>query len=417
MKKLFKIFILFIVVFVFARTESAPRAQAAFNHTSIVGYEVSNPVALQGPLSGAYRLVLPTGNMDYPNGPGGNGHNYFLCDAGDLYKDDGTHNNLIGTPLASGLSSLIIYDVLTAQDNSGSFLSSLHGTYGTGDYAIKCGHGASSTLIGGDDLIMMFTITGTSPYFSSYAPASTVNNVTLTAPTDGSITGSTTVTLSGSYLSDPFITFSAGTFVGVNVHLIRNDGAFSVYAPIDQLVPVVASATVQSWTTNIVLPTGSNWTAVAQLQYGTTLLYSSLTTSFSVVTYPTGPISGIPPPDVSGTCATYGFPMDDLCKAAEYLVRPDSDSVSQFKTLTLSHSAPFSYLYDVPVLFQELFANTGSMAYSVSVNTGALGTISFISASQISAVPYSATIKLLLGYLLYFFTGMTLYRMLLKTHD
>jgi hypothetical protein len=100
-----------------------------------------------------------------------------------------------------------------------------------------------------------------------------------------------------------------------------------------------------------------------------------------------------------------------------YLFRPSNSSVSAFQSLTLQGKFPFSYVYDMGTVYNELFANTGSMSYSVSVNTGALGTISFISASQISAVPFASTIKTLLGYLLYFFTALTLYRMLLRTHD
>lgn len=102
---------------------------------------------------------------------------------------------------------------------------------------------------------------------------------------------------------------------------------------------------------------------------------------------------------------------------AIWLFVPSTPSVNNFKSLTLEHTFPFSYIYDIGTAYDELFANGGSMEYAVSVNTGALGTISFISASQISAVPYASTIKTILGYLLWFYTGMFLYRLLLKAHD
>lgn len=96
---------------------------------------------------------------------------------------------------------------------------------------------------------------------------------------------------------------------------------------------------------------------------------------------------------------------------------PTEESMNQFSTLTLSNSEPFSYVYDIGNAYDELFSNTGSMEYAVSADTDALGTINFISASQISAIPYSSTIKTILGYLLWFFTGMFIYRILLRVHD
>ena len=73
-------------------------------------------------------------------------------------------------------------------------------------------------------------------------------------------------------------------------------------------------------------------------------------------------------------------------------------------------------MYDVGNVFNELFANPGSMSYAVSASTP-IGTINFISASAISAVPYASTIKTILGYMLYFFTAMTIYRLLLRVHN
>lgn len=87
---------------------------------------------------------------------------------------------------------------------------------------------------------------------------------------------------------------------------------------------------------------------------------------------------------------------------------------SNFSSLSasLSSHVPFSYLYDIPNVVGELYANTGSMEYAISVPFQS-STLSLISASQISAVPYASTIKTILGYLIYFFTAMTLYRIAL----
>jgi len=91
-------------------------------------------------------------------------------------------------------------------------------------------------------------------------------------------------------------------------------------------------------------------------------------------------------------------------------------TLQNFSTLTLENSIPFSYIYDMGNVWNELFANGGSMSYSVSATTP-IGTIDFISASAISAVPYASTIKTIIGYLLYFMTAMTLYHLLLRVHS
>lgn len=116
------------------------------------------------------------------------------------------------------------------------------------------------------------------------------------------------------------------------------------------------------------------------------------------------------------SCSTFDI-FCHLKNFASWMFTVPDSTLQSFSALTLENSLPFSYLYDVGNLYDELFANSGSMEYAVSANTGAFGEIDFISASQISAVPFASTIKTILGYLMYFFTAMTLYRMLLRSHS
>jgi len=95
---------------------------------------------------------------------------------------------------------------------------------------------------------------------------------------------------------------------------------------------------------------------------------------------------------------------------------PSAESISQFTTLTLRNSAPFSYIYDMGTLYNELFANGGTEEYAVSATTP-LGDITFISADMIEDVPYSGFIKTILGYMMWFFTGMFIYRVILRVHN
>jgi len=150
------------------------------------------------------------------------------------------------------------------------------------------------------------------------------------------------------------------------------------------------------------------------------LLHTSSETSFTVGS-PTATDTAI----VSTSCATF----DAVCwikQGFNWLFAISPATLNQYASLVsisspgssvLATKFPFSYIYDIGVLYNELFSNTGSMSYLVVAHTGALGDISLISASQISAVPYAGTIKTILGYIIYLFTAFTLYRMLLKIHS
>lgn len=114
-------------------------------------------------------------------------------------------------------------------------------------------------------------------------------------------------------------------------------------------------------------------------------------------------------------CSTFDVACG-LKNVFKWLFSVSPATLNQFSNLSLATRSPFSYLYDVGTIFNELFANSGSMSYAVSASTP-IGTINFISASAISAVPYASTIKTILGYMLYFFTAMTIYRLLLRVHN
>jgi hypothetical protein len=117
------------------------------------------------------------------------------------------------------------------------------------------------------------------------------------------------------------------------------------------------------------------------------------------------------------TCAGITDIGCQLKNVMKWAFIPSPLVLRQFGSLTLANSLPFSYIYDMGSVYNELFANGGTQEYSVGVDDGIFGHISFISASQINAVPYASTIKTILGYLLYFFTAVTLYRIVLKVHD
>ncbi|MFA6251561.1 MAG: hypothetical protein WC603_02970 [Candidatus Paceibacterota bacterium] len=95
-----------------------------------------------------------------------------------------------------------------------------------------------------------------------------------------------------------------------------------------------------------------------------------------------------------------------------YVVSPTT--LQSFSNLSLQDSVPFSYIYDVGNLYDELFENGGSAEIDIHVTTP-IGQITFINADMIEGVPYASTIKTILGALLYLFTAMTVYKLVLNT--
>jgi hypothetical protein len=251
---------------------------------------------------------------------------------------------------------------------------------------------------------------GCSGGFTSFVPLSTTSRIENITPALDSTAGSTSVAVSFDYY------FNSSELPhpvdSIDMVLDRTD------APEAQVKYNVTPITMDTLETGITHTFTLTSDATYHLTFNinaknyagveVSVPMSGIFSDFSVVADPT--ISSYATCDITSLAGCFQ-------NVFTYLFSPSSASINNFKSLTLQGKFPFSYIYDVGTVYNELFANSGSMSYDVSVNTGALGTISFISASQISAVPYASTIKTLLGYLLYFFTAMTLYRMLLRTHD
>jgi len=93
-----------------------------------------------------------------------------------------------------------------------------------------------------------------------------------------------------------------------------------------------------------------------------------------------------------------------LKNAALWLFYPTPASTAQFKTIQLKDRAPFSYAYDIGTIRNELFTATPSATSTITAST-TIGSITLLSAAQLSAVPYASTIKTVLGWLMWFFAA------------
>jgi len=111
-----------------------------------------------------------------------------------------------------------------------------------------------------------------------------------------------------------------------------------------------------------------------------------------------------------------------LKNAFIWLFYPSQASLDQFDTLTLENSVPFSYVYDMPTVFSELLGSSATTTMEIKVNglhfvPNASSSVTFISSSMISAVPFANTLRTLMGYILWFLFALLVYRQVIKVHD
>jgi len=87
-----------------------------------------------------------------------------------------------------------------------------------------------------------------------------------------------------------------------------------------------------------------------------------------------------------------------------------SDStLEQFASLTLENSFPFSYIYDVPVLFSDLVSSSPASVPSVVIPIGS-ESFTLFSSTSFSSSPVASTIRTFLTYAIWFLFVYAVYR-------
>lgn len=99
-----------------------------------------------------------------------------------------------------------------------------------------------------------------------------------------------------------------------------------------------------------------------------------------------------------------------ISNSVAYLFYPSNETLDRFSTLNdeLAERSPFIYAYSIPTYWGLLFNTTQTQNLSIGVTTS-IGAISFISKSQLEAIPLTATVRLIVGYLLWIMLAFTLY--------
>lgn len=110
----------------------------------------------------------------------------------------------------------------------------------------------------------------------------------------------------------------------------------------------------------------------------------------------------------------------EIRNALKWAFVPDPQAINKFTTLTLEDRKPFSYIYDIDDLYDELFnaESVGNLDVSVDVPTFGEEPIVLLTQADLEEVPFADVIRALLSAMLYMFTAGTIYRLILKrTHS
>lgn len=111
---------------------------------------------------------------------------------------------------------------------------------------------------------------------------------------------------------------------------------------------------------------------------------------------------------------------DLICHLSNTLIFvfvPDPATVDKFKSITFASSSPFSYAYQIPQIFDDVFNSATSstlgwtMDLGLSSLTGTSSTITIIGPTTFSTWPFVATIRMFIGYALWLGLAYSLYLM------
>lgn len=174
------------------------------------------------------------------------------------------------------------------------------------------------------------------------------------------------------------------------------------------------STSITGSTTNInkdrPLTLGTTYYAQAVIQeedsFGTNIVVSDII-SFTI---------GIEGGDTGGITECSDF--DIICyikNGVTWLFVPSTQSLYNFKTLTLENTLPFSYIYDTGTLYEELFDQDPE---DINISIPFLGhTFVLLSTDMLQAVAFQSLVRTILGAILIFSTALFVYRKIMGIHD
>jgi len=154
---------------------------------------------------------------------------------------------------------------------------------------------------------------------------------------------------------------------------------------------------------------------VVDVRSGTTSLYVSPTYSLNVRVSGSGLLVN---PEEAQSCDDLSGVTWAICTTTAFLFVPSEASINSFfeNYERLQGTIPFVYVYDATGMLSGLYSGTATTVPTISVSTG-IGTITFISQSQIAAIPYVTLLRSLIAAGLWIMLFVVLYRKTITIHD
>jgi len=177
-----------------------------------------------------------------------------------------------------------------------------------------------------------------------------------------------------------------------------------------------------SFTTNIILPNGSYWWTARLVDMNTMTYGEWYPTENSHIWY-----FGVNQQPFVTDLDEYNLIFTSTCdvedndlycaikKGGAWFMTVSDATITDFKSITLRYSFPFSYIYDIGTIYGELFDTSTPQDIDITIPF-LTGEITLISTDKIEAVPFASLIRVIMGALIYFGTIFTIYHLIINIH-
>ena len=367
----------------------------------------------------SYDFYNPTGSTTYPvsgvtMGVDNAFLNDFLATLSDptvtyVHVGGGLYTEGVGGFFPSSMAASASYmatnaSTISAQLSVSGMVNSVHFGPDTGDYyiyAYACTDYTCTTPTTG----WWVPFHWDSSTGGTYDTVNTIG-ITTIAPIDQAIDVNAVTTFSGTYDND-------GTYTEVGIDLLNMDctNCNDNRPVINCGVATIGTGVPYSCTSSLSTSTHYTYNPYLYSPNVDLLLYDSE----GYYAFTTGLVYEVTPPAISSTCGA----LDVGCylqNAISWTFGLSQSTMNQFANLSLEHRKPFSYIYDMGVLYGEAFPDT-TPDLNIAIAFGSFGNITLLSTAQIEAIPFQGLVRTIMGALMMFGTAIFLYKTILGVHD
>lgn len=248
----------------------------------------------------------------------------------------------------------------------------------------------------------LYNFSGGLEFDSNFIPPQTIG-ITHSTPVNNATDVNAFATFTGTYDND-------GTY-NIVYYKIHNYDCTNCEDELLACIPAGIGTAIE-YTCNFSLATNTHYGITPALV--STSLENAIWDTEGPYNITTGLVYEVNTPAVSSTCGTFEFGCH-IESALSWFFGVNQNTLNRFGNLTLSNKIPFSYMYDIPNLYEELFNDT-PQNINVAIAFGS-SNLTLLSTEKLEEVPFQGLVRTTMGALMYFFLAMYLYNKLLKVHN